>query len=46
VKKHLPDNADTLFIAGLPIGRPKANSHVNAFHPARLPINDWFKVVE
>lgn len=46
LKKHLPDSADTLFIAGLPIGRPKSGSHVNAFHPARLPIDEWFKVVE
>ncbi len=46
LKKHLPGNDDTLFIAGLPFGRPKANSHVNAFHPSRLPINEWFKVVE
>ena len=46
LKKHLPDSADTLFIAGLPIGRPKADSHVNAFHPARLPIDEWFQVVE
>lgn len=46
LKKHLPDSADTLFIAGLPIGRPKTGSHVNAFHPARIPIDDWFKVVE
>lgn len=46
LKKHLPDSADTLFIAGLPLGRPKAGSHVNAFHPTRLPIDDWFKVVE
>lgn len=46
LKKHLPDSADTLFIAGLPFGRPKAGSHVNAFHPARLPIDDWFTVVE
>ena len=46
LKKHLPDSDDTLFIAGLPFGRPKSGSHVNAFHPARLPIDDWFKVVE
>ena len=46
LKQHLPDSADTLFIAGLPIGRPKANSHVNTFHPTRLPIDEWFKVVE
>ena len=46
LKKHLPDSADTLFIAGLPFGRPKAGSHVNSFQPARLPIDDWFKVVE
>jgi len=46
LKKHFPDSADTLFIAALPFGRPKSNSHVNAFHPTRLPIEAWFKVVE
>lgn len=46
LKKHIPGSEDTLFLAGLPFGRPKANSHVNSFQPARLPIDSWFKVVE
>jgi nitroreductase len=45
LKKHLPGSEDTLFIAALPFGRPKAGSHVNAFQPARLPIDAWFKSV-
>ena len=45
LRRHLPDTADTLFIAGLPFGRPRAGSHVNTFQPARLPLEDWFKVV-
>jgi len=45
LKKHIPDSADTLFIAGLPFGRPKAGSHVNAYQPSREPIEKWFKVV-
>jgi nitroreductase len=43
--RHLPGTDDTLFIAGLPFGRPKAGSHVNTFQPERLPIDKWFKVV-
>jgi len=46
LKKHLPDSADTLFIAALPFGRPKAGSHVNEFQPARLALDAWFRVVE
>ncbi|MFA6962982.1 MAG: nitroreductase family protein [Opitutaceae bacterium] len=46
LKKHLPGSADTLFIAALPFGRPKAGSHVNQFQPARLPVDDWFTVAE
>lgn len=45
LKKHIPNSADTLFIAGLPFGRPKTNSHVNSFQPARASIDTWFKVV-
>jgi nitroreductase len=45
LKKHIPNSDDTLFIAGLPFGRPKANSHVNTFQPAREPITSWFKVI-
>lgn len=46
LRQHLPDSADTLFICALPFGRPKPDSHVNAFQPARLPLAEWFKVVE
>lgn len=46
LKQHVPGSADTLFIAALPFGCPKAGSHVNAFQPTRLPTEDWFKVVE
>ena len=46
LKKHLPHSADTLFISALPFGRAKSHSHVNTFHPTRLPIEAWFKVVE
>jgi nitroreductase len=45
LKKHIPNSADTLFIAGLPFGRPKAGSLVNAFQPDRESIDRWFKVV-
>lgn len=46
LKKHLPGNQDTLFIAALPFGRPKAGSLVNQFQPARLSVEEWFKVLE
>jgi nitroreductase len=45
VRRHLPGTEDTLFIAGLSFGRPKADSHVNTFRPTRRPIDEWFKVV-
>ena len=45
LRKHIPDSTDTLFIAGLPCGRPRAGSHVNEFQPERLPVDAWFKVV-
>lgn len=45
LRRHLPNTEDTLFIAGLPFGRPKAGSHINTFQPSRLPIGDWFSVV-
>ena len=45
LKKHIPNSADTLFIAGLPFGRPKANSHVNTFQPVRESLNSWFKTI-
>jgi nitroreductase len=46
LRKHIPGSEEALFIAGLPFGRPKPGSHVNAFQPPRLPIDEWFKVVE
>lgn len=46
LKKHIPGTEDTLFLAALPFGRPKAGSQVNEFQPARLPLAEWFKVVE
>jgi hypothetical protein len=46
LKKHIPGSEGALFIAGLPFGRPKPGSHINAFQPPRLPIDEWFKVVE
>jgi hypothetical protein len=46
LRKHLPGSEDTVFLAGLPFGKPKAMSHVNQFQPARRPIDEWFKVVE
>ena len=45
LKKHLPDSADTLFIAALPFGHPKPGSLVNEFQPARLPLDAWFRTV-
>lgn len=45
LRRHIPDTADTLFIAGLSFGRPKAGSHVNGFQPSRLGVDEWFKVV-
>lgn len=46
LKKHLPGSANNVFIAALPFGRPKAVSHVNAFRTTRLPVAEWFTVVE
>lgn len=46
LRQHLPGSEGTLFICALPFGRPKPASHVNAFQPARLPIENWFTVVE
>ncbi len=46
LKKHIPGSEDTLFIAGLPFGKPMPGSHVNEFQPDRLPIDEWFKIVE
>ena len=46
LRRHIPGSEDTLFIAALPFGRPKAGSHVNTFQPARLPVDEWFKVVD
>jgi nitroreductase len=45
LRRHIPGTEDTLFIAGLACGRPKAGSHVNGFQPTRLPVDEWFKVV-
>jgi nitroreductase len=45
LRKHIPGSEDFLFICALPIGRPKAGSHVNEFQPTRLPVDDWFKVI-
>jgi nitroreductase len=46
LKRHIPGSDDTLFIAALPFGRPKAGSRVNQFQPTRAPLDAWFKVVE
>ena len=46
LKKHIPGTENTLFIAALPFGIPKPASVVNTFQPPRLPIAEWFKVVE
>ena len=46
LRKHIPGSEGALFIAGLPFGMPKPGSHINAFQPPRLPIDEWFKVVE
>jgi nitroreductase len=45
LRRHLPGTDDTLFIAGLPFGRPKAGSHVNLFQPPRLPVEEWFHTI-
>jgi nitroreductase len=45
LRRHIPGSEDTLFIAGLPFGRPKTGSQVNQFQPARLPVDEWFKIV-
>jgi len=34
LKKHITGSEGALFIAGLPFGRPKPGSHVNAFQPS------------
>lgn len=44
--RHIPDSDGTLLIAALPFGTPKANSVVNGFQPPRLPLEDWFRIVE
>jgi hypothetical protein len=46
LKKHIPGSENVLFIAGLPFGIPKKGSHVNEYQPKRMPISDWFKVIE
>jgi hypothetical protein len=46
LRKHIPETEDTLFISGLPFGRPKPGSLVNEFQPARLSLDAWFKTVE
>ncbi|MGC1449843.1 MAG: hypothetical protein WA830_07395, partial [Candidatus Sulfotelmatobacter sp.] len=46
LKKHIRGSEDSLFIAGLPFGRPLPGSKVNEFQPPRLPLADWFQVVE
>jgi hypothetical protein len=46
LKKHIRGSEDALFIAALPFGKPVPGSHVNGFQPDRLPIDEWFKVVE
>ena len=46
LRQHIPGAEDTVFIAALPFGRPKAGSHVNQFQPERLPVDEWFKIVE
>lgn len=46
LRKHIPNSEETLFIAGLPFGKPKSLSHVNQYQPDRRPIDEWFKVVE
>jgi hypothetical protein len=46
LKKHIPGSDDALFIAALPFGRPLPGSRVNEYQPPRLPIAEWFKVVE
>jgi len=46
LKKHLPASDDVLFIAGLPFGVPKKGSHINEFQPARMPVAEWFTVVD
>jgi len=46
LRKHIPGSQDAVFLAALPFGRPKQGSHVNQFQPARLPLADWFKIVE
>jgi nitroreductase len=45
LKRHIPGSDDTLFIAGLPFGRPKGSSQINTFQPEREPIDNWFKIV-
>lgn len=45
LRKHIPGSENTLFIAALPFGTPKKNSHVNTFQPNRLPVDEWFKIV-
>lgn len=46
LKKHIPGSDDTLFIAALPFGVPRKDSVVNTYQPPRLPVAEWFHVVE
>ncbi|NLB63596.1 MAG: hypothetical protein GX801_05740 [Fibrobacter sp.] len=46
LRKHIPNSENILMITGLPFGTPKKDSHVNKYQPARLPIEEWFSVVE
>jgi len=45
LRRHIPNTEDTLFIAGLAVGQPKAGSQINGFQPSRLPVEEWFTVV-
>lgn len=46
LRKYLPNSEDVLMITALPFGIPKKDSHVNKFQPPRLPLEEWFTVVE
>ena len=36
---------NVLFLCAVPFGKPKAESHVNAFETTRLPADEWFRKV-
>jgi nitroreductase len=46
LRKHIDGSDGTMFIAALSFGKAKASAHVNEYRPPRLPLEEWFQVIE